>query len=228
MSSPTASKPLITREVNQILLSKEQSEGVGARVRRSIGRPELRNFDPFLMLDEAQISAQGGFPDHPHRGTDEHTIGSTQSRCSSPAMTRRQETCADTALSVVASCVVSTIGIQTVSYMLPDSTGSFEHEDFLGSKGVLKPGTVQWMNAGRGIVHSEMPKNAPGEVAHGLQLWITLPKKEKMSKPWYQELAPERFPTAKKDGVEARIISGSAFGTESPINISLVPVHYVS
>jgi len=57
-----------TRQAQQVLLSREQSEGAGARVRRSIGRPELRNFDPFLMLDEFSLGKQGGFPDHPHRG----------------------------------------------------------------------------------------------------------------------------------------------------------------
>ena len=57
-----------TRQSQQVLLSREQSEGAGARVRRSIGRPELRNFDPFLMLDEFSLGKKGGFPDHPHRG----------------------------------------------------------------------------------------------------------------------------------------------------------------
>ncbi|KAG0042150.1 hypothetical protein BGZ89_007038, partial [Linnemannia elongata] len=56
-----------SRTITKAVLSKEQSEGVGARVRRSIGRPELRNHDPFLMLDEFNVDKNGGFPDHPHR-----------------------------------------------------------------------------------------------------------------------------------------------------------------
>lgn len=104
-----------SRGVKQVLLSVEQSEGVGAKVRRSIGRQELRNFDPFLMLDEFRAGRPAGFPDHPHRG------------------------------------------FETVTYILPTSKGSFEHEDFCGHRGTIGPGDLQWMTAGRGILHSEMP-----------------------------------------------------------------------
>lgn len=67
MSTATSTTPFKSRSVIQSVLSVEQSEGVGARVRRSIGRPELRSLDPFLMLDEFQSADTGGFPDHPHR-----------------------------------------------------------------------------------------------------------------------------------------------------------------
>ncbi|KAF9090891.1 hypothetical protein BGX23_005625, partial [Mortierella sp. AD031] len=64
----TTSTTSLSRSITKSILSREQSEGVGARVRRSIGRPELRNHDPFLMLDEFNVDKNGGFPDHPHRG----------------------------------------------------------------------------------------------------------------------------------------------------------------
>ena len=109
-------------------------------------------------------------------------------------------------------------GMETVTYMFPHSTGAFEHEDFMGSRGTLKPGYLQWMTAGRGIVHSEMPASGlEGKTAHGLQLWISLAKKDKMCEPAYQELPPEKVPKVKKDGIEAHVIAGSALGTDSPI-----------
>ena len=118
------------RKVSQVVLSKWQSEGRGARVRRSIGRPELSNLDPFLLLDEFEGSGRegAGFPDHPHRG------------------------------------------FETVSYLLE---GQFVHEDFTGRKGTMGPGDLQWMTAGRGIVHSEMPGPC---LTRGLQLWVNLRK----------------------------------------------------
>lgn len=116
--------------------------------------------------------------------------------------------------------------MQTVTYMFPESTGSFEHEDFMANRGLLKPGYLQWMTAGRGIVHSEMPKVKQGEIAHGLQLWISLAKKDKMCEPDYQELPPEKVPKVKKDGIEAHVIAGSALGVDSPI-YTKIPVHYV-
>ncbi|KAL7177025.1 hypothetical protein ACSBR2_030372 [Camellia fascicularis] len=152
------------------VLAKPQREGDGAVVRRSIGRPELKSLDPFLLLDEFAVSSPAGFPDHPHRG------------------------------------------FETVTYMLQ---GAFTHQDFAGHRGTIHTGDVQWMTAGRGIIHSEMP--AGEGTQKGLQLWINLASKDKMIEPRYQELLSEDIAKAKKDGVEVRIIAGEAMGVESPV-----------
>ncbi|EGD76001.1 pirin family protein [Salpingoeca rosetta] len=174
----TSAAPVVSRAVNQQLLSQEQGEGMGARVRRSIGRPELRNFDPFLMLDEFRVKKGAGFPDHPHRG------------------------------------------FETVTYMLD---GAFEHEDFCGHRGRINAGDLQWMTAGRGVVHAEMPASEEG---HGLQLWVNLGAKDKLVEPQYQELKADEIPHAEKDGVEAIIIAGKAFGVESPV-FTRTPTYYL-
>ncbi|KAK9714229.1 hypothetical protein RND81_06G080200 [Saponaria officinalis] len=103
-------------------------------------------------------------------------------------------------------------GFETVTYMLE---GAFAHQDFSGHKGVIRTGDVQWMTAGRGIVHSEMPV---GEgVNKGLQLWINLSSKDKMIEPNYQELPSEDIVRAEKDGVEVRVIAGESMGVRSPV-----------
>ncbi|KAF8628475.1 hypothetical protein AX15_003986 [Amanita polypyramis BW_CC] len=110
-------------------------------------------------------------------------------------------------------------GQATVTYMLE---GSSRHEDSAGHKGTIEAGGVQWMCAGRGIIHAEMPvhaENAPDP--RGLQLWIDLPKQYKMVEPSYQELGPEQIPTAYPQGpdgpVKIRVISGKSHGIESPV-----------
>lgn len=110
-------------------------------------------------------------------------------------------------------------GFETVTYIFPGSTGSFEHEDFVGHRGTIGPGDLQWMTAGRGILHSEMPHTSmkSGDVANGLQLWVNLPAKEKMCEPRYQELPAKDVPRVKQGGIEAHIISGTALGTTSPV-----------
>ncbi|XP_037424644.1 pirin-like protein [Triticum dicoccoides] len=158
------------RKVVKKVMSLSQAEGDGATVRRSIGGHELRNLDPFLLLDEFSVSKPGGFPDHPHRG------------------------------------------FETVTYMLD---GAFTHQDFTGRKGTIRTGDVQWMTAGRGIVHSEMP--ASDGVQKGLQLWINLASKDKMIEPRYQELKSKDISQAEKHGVKVWIIAGEAFGVRSPV-----------
>ncbi|XP_054979092.1 pirin isoform X2 [Sorex araneus] len=122
------------------VLSREQSEGVGARVRRSIGRPE-------------------------------------------------------------------------VSYLLDG--GSMAHEDFCGHFGQMNPGDLQWMTAGRGILHAEMPCSE--EPAHGLQLWVNLRSSEKMVEPQYQELKSTEIPKPSQNGVTVAVISGEALGVQSKV-----------
>ncbi|RLN52104.1 hypothetical protein BBJ29_001620 [Phytophthora kernoviae] len=83
-------------------------------------------------------------------------------------------------------------GFETVTYVLPTSKGHMRHEDFMGNQGELRPGDLQWMTPGRGIMHAEMPKSS--EPAHGLQLWINLPKDRKLIEPRYQEIQRESVP----------------------------------
>ncbi|OJT15749.1 Pirin [Trametes pubescens] len=166
-----------SRKVVKKVLSVETDEGAGAKVRRSIGTPQLRNLTPFLMLDHFHTPAGAGFPDHPHRGQ------------------------------------------ATVTYMLE---GSSLHEDSAGHKGKIEAGGVQWMCAGRGIMHAEMPQSGPGiPDPRGLQLWVDLPKEFKMVEPSYQELGPtqipEAYPQGKDGSVKIRVISGKSHGVESPV-----------
>ncbi|HVH84971.1 MAG TPA: pirin family protein, partial [Steroidobacteraceae bacterium] len=103
---------------------------------------------------------------------------------------------------------------ETVTYMLD---GRMRHRDNHGNEGVLVPGSVQWMTAGRGLVHSEMPEQQEGRM-RGFQLWLNLPAREKMTAPKYQEFGPERIPTASPAaGVTAKVIAGKVAGVVGPI-----------
>jgi quercetin 2,3-dioxygenase len=105
-------------------------------------------------------------------------------------------------------------GFETVTYMLD---GRMRHRDNHGNEGVLVPGSVQWMTAGRGLVHSEMPEQQEGRM-RGFQLWLNLPARDKMTAPKYQEFGPERIPTATPaKGVTAKVIAGQVAGIAGPI-----------
>lgn len=105
-------------------------------------------------------------------------------------------------------------GFETVTYMLD---GRMRHRDNHGNEGVLVPGSVQWMTAGRGLVHSEMPEQQGGRM-RGFQLWVNLPARDKMSEPRYQEFAPERIPQLRPaEGVELRLIAGQVGDMRGPI-----------
>ena len=106
-------------------------------------------------------------------------------------------------------------GFETVTYMLD---GRMRHRDNHGNEGVLVPGSVQWMTAGRGLVHSEMPEQQEGRM-RGFQLWLNLPAREKMTAPKYQEFGPERIPVASPaPGVTVKVIAGRVNGTTGPIS----------
>ncbi|MGH9027781.1 MAG: pirin family protein, partial [Acidimicrobiia bacterium] len=99
-------------------------------------------------------------------------------------------------------------GFETVTYLLD---GAFEHRDSAGNAGRLGPGDVQWMTAGAGVVHSEMPATElrdRGGRLHGFQLWVNLPAAEKMKPPHYQEIPAADIPVVRRDGVTARVIAG--------------------
>ena len=114
-------------------------------------------------------------------------------------------------------------GFETVTYML---AGAMRHQDHAGNQGDLVAGSVQWMTAGRGIIHSEMPRQQDG-LMWGFQLWINLPAKDKMTAPRYQDIPPERIPeTTLAPGVRARVIAGEAGGVRGPVEgIVTAPVY---
>lgn len=172
------------RTTLKLVSAVEQSEGVGARVRRSIGTMSMRNFNPFLMLDHFNIGAKAGFPHHGHRGQ------------------------------------------ETITYVL---SGGVAHEDFTGSKGLLYPGDLQFMTAGKGVVHSEMPYPLDGlDTVSGMQLWVDLPLKLRETKPRYRDLKSYEIPIVEaQDGkVNVKVISGESYGVESVRDLAYTPVHY--
>jgi quercetin 2,3-dioxygenase len=99
-------------------------------------------------------------------------------------------------------------GFETVTYMLQ---GRMRHKDSAGHEGLLVPGGVQWMTAGRGVIHSEMPEQQDGAM-EGFQLWLNLPAKDKMREPWYRDITAAEIPEFSADGVRVRIIAGSTHG----------------
>ena len=170
----------IPRKVHTSFLAIEQSEGAGARVRRSVGTPKLRNFSPFLMLDHFTIHPGAGFPDHPHRGQ------------------------------------------ETITYLLE---GAVDHEDFAGNAGTIHAGDLQFMTAGRGIMHAEMPNQGFDDIV-GMQLWVDLPTKLKKCEPRYRDLAAKEIPRIEVDDgkVAIKIISGRSHGTDSVQELAYTPV----
>lgn len=173
----------VSRAIRQAFLAVEQAEGRGARVRRSIGTRNLRNFSPFLMLDHFTVSPGAGFPDHPHRGQ------------------------------------------ETITYLL---SGGVDHEDFAGNKGTIGPGDLQFMTAGRGIMHAEMPRQNPdGSPNVGMQLWVDLPEKLKMCEPRYRDLRADEIPSVDVHGdkkVVVKVISGQSHGVDSVRDLAYTPV----
>lgn len=116
-------------------------------------------------------------------------------------------------------------GFETVTYIIE---GTLYHEDFKGHKGTLNPGDVQWMTAGKGIMHSEIPASKT-EYTLGFQLWINLRKTDKLIAPAYQELPKEEIPFVDKwdeEGIKARVIAGEAFGVKGPI-YTRTPAEYI-
>ena len=174
------SSKLQPRKIAQTVLAREQAEGMGARVRRSIGTPKLRNFTPFLMLDHFNVDPEAGFPDHPHRGQ------------------------------------------ETITYML---SGYADHEDFAGHKGTIGPGDLQFMTAGKGIMHAEMPRvSEDGSNPIGMQLWVDLPEELKMCEPRYRDLRADEIPIFEDDNMRVKVISGRSQGIDSVKDLAYTPV----
>jgi quercetin 2,3-dioxygenase len=112
-------------------------------------------------------------------------------------------------------------GFETVTYMM---SGEFTHRDSKGHEGHLTAGSIQWMTAGKGLIHSEMPEQTDG-LAWGYQLWLNLPAKYKMVEPKYQDIASEKLPVVEKNGVRVKVLSGEYQGAKSP-GQSFIPFSY--
>jgi redox-sensitive bicupin YhaK (pirin superfamily) len=112
-------------------------------------------------------------------------------------------------------------GFETVTYVLD---GAMEHEDSHGHRGSLRPGDVQWMTAGAGVIHSEMPAKEimeNGGRVHGFQIWVNLPKSQKLATPRYQEYASDKLPVFTGPGTWARVIAGQVGDARSPIETTV-------
>ena len=104
-------------------------------------------------------------------------------------------------------------GFETITYMLE---GRMRHRDSAGNEGLLGNGDVQWMTAGRGVIHSEMPEQEEG-LMEGFQLWLNLSAKDKMCAPWYRDIPSAALPEYEKDGVKVRVIAGSSDGVAGAV-----------
>ena len=154
-----------TRKIRRIVTGSNQVDGAGVKLVRVIGRADVEEFDPFLMLDAFDSRNPAdyikGFPWHPHRG------------------------------------------IETVTYLI---AGDIEHGDSLGNKGHILDGGCQWMTAGSGIIHQEMPQ--PASRMLGLQLWLNLPRKDKWTRPQYRDITAALIPKVQEKSGTVGVISG--------------------
>lgn len=157
------------RTVRKVVTGQNAIDGAGVHLVRVIGRADVKDFDPFLMLDAFDSTNPDdytkGFPWHPHRG------------------------------------------IETITYLI---TGDIEHGDSLGNRGSILDGQCQWMTAGSGIIHREMPRAC--ERMLGVQLWLNLPAKDKMADPKYRGILKENVPVVDEGAAKIHIIAGSYKG----------------
>jgi hypothetical protein len=171
------------RTVNKVVTGTTQYDGAGVKLVRVIGRADVKEFDPFLMLDAFDSDDPEdyikGFPWHPHRG------------------------------------------IETVTYLIK---GDVEHGDSLGNSGSILDGCCQWMTAGKGILHQEMPQATPRML--GAQLWVNLPQKDKMTVPEYRDLTKELIPVFEDEDHSVRVISGEYKGVAGATQGDYVKIDY--
>ncbi len=166
------------REITRTTQGRKTKDGAGVHLIRVLGDPDVKDADPFLMLDAFDsvnpADYVAGFPMHPHRG------------------------------------------IETITYLVE---GIIEHADSLGNRGVIRSGDAQWMTAGRGILHEEMPKASPK--MFGLQIWLNLPAKDKMTAPAYFDITKDMIKTVSIPQGEVLVLSGEFGGTKGvePRNI---------
>lgn len=168
----------------RIVSGRRTTDGAGVSLVRVFGYHDVKDFDPFLMLDAFDSKDPAdyvkGFPWHPHRG------------------------------------------IETITYLI---SGEMEHGDSLGNRGIIRDGDCQWMTAGSGIIHQEMPK--PSERLLGAQLWLNLPAKDKMCPPKYNDLVSGNIPRKTEETAEVRVLSGTYGGLEGPMKAHYVQPRYL-
>lgn len=166
------------RSIKKVITGSTQYDGAGVKLVRVISRPDVEEFDPFLMLDafdsEDPSDYTKGFPWHPHRG------------------------------------------IETVTYLI---SGDIEHGDSLGNKGSILDGCCQWMTAGSGIMHQEMPK--PAKRMLGVQLWLNLPKVNKMVDPQYRDIKADMIPKIDENHCKIGVVSGNYKGIEREVKATV-------
>jgi len=159
-------------------------DGAGVTLTRFFSREDVRELDPFLLLDffDSQNPEEyiKGFPWHPHRG------------------------------------------IETITYLID---GLLEHGDSLGNRGLIEPLSCQWMTAGSGIVHQEMPQPAPHLL--GTQLWLNLPCAHKMTEPIYRDITAKDMAMVEGQGMRTRVITGNFRGKQGPVSGTFVDPLYL-
>ena len=114
-------------------------------------------------------------------------------------------------------------GFETITYMLE---GRMRHRDSAGNEGLLVPGSVQWMTAGRGVIHSEMPEQEDGLMA-GFQLWLNLAARDKLCAPWYRDIAAQEIPQVQLPGALVRVISGHSQGVAGAMQREVTEPLYI-
>lgn len=153
------------RHVSTVVRGRPAIDGAGVHLNRVLGLANVKDFDPFLMLDSFDSTDPAqylkGFPMHPHRG------------------------------------------IETITYLIH---GKIAHEDSLGNEGLISDGASQWMTAGSGILHQEMPQAT--ERLLGFQLWLNLPTEEKMTAPKYFDINPEDIKVLEEPGRVIKVLAG--------------------
>jgi redox-sensitive bicupin YhaK (pirin superfamily) len=159
------------KQIKKIVKGQNAIDGAGVHLVRVLGPHDVKDFDPFLMLDSFDSKNPAeytkGFPMHPHRG------------------------------------------IETITYLIE---GEIDHKDSLGNEGRITAGEAQWMTAGSGIMHQEMPQATPRML--GLQLWLNLPQKNKMTTPAYFDVTRKMIPAVSEPFGTVRVISGDYAGTK--------------
>lgn len=175
---------MIKRKATRIIRGQHAIDGAGVHLRRVLGPNNIKDFDPFLMLDGFDSTDPNdyikGFPWHPHRG------------------------------------------IETITYLIK---GKVEHGDSLGNKGTIHDLECQWMTAGSGIIHQEMPK--PFERMLGCQLWVNLPAKDKMTIPSYGDITHDKITLVEEENATVRILAGTYKGKNGVFEGKYLKVKYI-
>lgn len=114
-------------------------------------------------------------------------------------------------------------GFETITYMI---AGRMRHRDSAGHEGLLQNGGVQWMTAGRGVIHSELPEQEEGTM-EGFQLWLNLPAQDKMAAPWYRDIQSDSLPEFEVDGVRVRVIAGRSHGVDGAVQRAVTEPLYL-